>query len=86
MKMDIYVCVLAQLSKRYIGGLKEYMGNWRPSSTFSNDFFSVSSKPILCILHILYLYVWGTNNSVFRRKRTLVAMATYSFYRRIGVF
>ena len=48
---------LAHLSRRLIGELLVYRGIRRPSvrrpsSTFSNDFFSEAAGPILLILHI----------------------------------
>ena len=43
---------LAHLSRRLIGELLVYRGIRRPSSTFSNDFFSEAAGPILLIFHI----------------------------------
>ena len=48
---------LAHLSQRLIGELLVYRGIRRPSvrrpsSTFSNDFFSEAAGPILLIFHI----------------------------------
>ena len=43
------------LSRRLIGELLVYRGTRRPSSTFSNDFFSEAAGPILLICHIYHL-------------------------------
>ena len=57
------VTLLAHLSRRLIGELLVYRGFPRPSSTFSNDFFSEVAGLILLIFHIWHLSVGGTFSS-----------------------